>query len=448
MQITILTVGSRGDVQPYIALGLGLQAAGHAVCLATESQYRDWVVSHGLAFAALPGNTLEKHATAAWKTLMDPVKQTGFLHDTLVCFRQFVQPTLRQQLDATWTVCQGAEAIISMPSVFASYHVAEKLAVPFYNVWTCPVTPTRHFSNSWYRLPRRMNRWLGGTLNWISYNLPIWLFWFELGQEIDRWRQEVLQLPSMTVDSQRMADAPWLYAYSPSVLPKPEDWAEQIHVTGYWFLDQPQDWHPSPRLVDFLQAGDAPVYVGFGSLPTRDPRQATQLVVEAIARTGQRAILDQGWGGLEELDLPDSIYVMQSHEGIHEWLLPQVSAVVHHGGNGTTAAGLLAGKPTVVVHPAMTDCGFWGQQMAALGVGPEPILRSQLTVDRLAAAIQTAVTDPSMRLKAKALGDRIRSETGVQTAVAAFHQHLPSSLSSLSSTHDAHRALLQRFSLK
>jgi sterol 3beta-glucosyltransferase len=429
MKITILTVGSRGDVQPYIALGLGLQSVGHSVCLATESCYRDWVLGYGLDYAELPGDTPGKHATPEWRTLMDPVKQPGFIKDTVNCYRQFVRPSLQSQLDATWEVCQGTEAIVSMPAVFGAYPVAEKLGVSFYNVWTCPTTPTRQFPNSWARLPRYMNGWLGGALNQLSYNLPIWLYWFELGREIDRWRQDYLHLPSILKSAEQMAATPWLYAYSPSVLPKPKDWSDAIHVTGYWFLEPSQDWQPSEALVKFLASGDPPVYVGFGSLPTRDPRQMTELIVAAIARTKQRAILDQGWGGLEDLNLPDSIYVMRSHEGIHDWLLPQVSAVVHHGGNGTTAAGLRAGKPTVVVHPAMTDCGFWGDQIAELGVGPKPILRSQLTVDRLATAIHTAVTDPSMRFNAAALADRIRTEKGVETAVNAFHQHLPSVVS-------------------
>jgi sterol 3beta-glucosyltransferase len=207
---------------------------------------------------------------------------------------------------------------------------------------------------------------------------------------------------------------PTLYGFSPSVIPKPSDW-HNTEVTGYWFLDAATDWVPPADLMAFLQAGPPPVYIGFGSMGSRKPEETADLVLQAIARTGQRAILLSGWGGLSKADLPETVFMVESVP--HSWLFSQVAAVVHHGGAGTTAAGLRAGVPSIVI-PFFGDQPFWGQRVAKLGVGPEPIPRKQLTVERLAQAIRTAVTDRGMIRRAADLGAKIQAEDGVANAVA------------------------------
>jgi UDP:flavonoid glycosyltransferase YjiC (YdhE family) len=202
------------------------------------------------------------------------------------------------------------------------------------------------------------------------------------------------------------------------VISKPSDW-HNTHVTGYWFLDAAPDWTPPSDLVDFLQAGSPPVYIGFGSMGNRNPEETADLVLQALAKTGQRAIMLSGWSGMRKENLPDSAYLIDSIP--HSWLFPRVAAVVHHGGAGTTAAGLRAGVPTVII-PFFGDQGFWGQQVADLGVGTEPIPRKQLTAQRLAQAIQTAVTDQMMRQRAAALGAKIREEDGIASAVAVIQE--------------------------
>ncbi len=213
---------------------------------------------------------------------------------------------------------------------------------------------------------------------------------------------------------------PFFYCYSPAVLPKPPDWPDWVYVTGYWFLDRPPDWQPSPNLVDFLGAGPPPVYITFGSIIDRDPEALTKLVLEALDLTGQRAILDTGWGGLSNTELPEQVFQVKSDSAPHDWLLPQMAAVVHHGGTGTTFAGLRAGLPSIIV-PSFGETFFWGQRVADLGVGPLPIPKKHLTAKRLAAAIHTTITDKTMQARAAALGQRIQSEDGVARAVEAFH---------------------------
>jgi sterol 3beta-glucosyltransferase len=211
-----------------------------------------------------------------------------------------------------------------------------------------------------------------------------------------------------------------LYGYSPQVIPPPADWSDFVHVTGYWFLEPPAEWEPPNDLVNFLQAGSPPVYIGFGSMPSSKPEETADLVLQALARVGQRAVLSSGWGGLKKENLTDNAIMIGSIP--HSWLFPKMAAVVHHGGAGTTAAGLSAGIPSIVI-PFFGDQPFWGQRVYELGVGPKPIPRQRLTVEGLVEAIRSAVFNPTINKNAARLGDRIRAEDGVARAVAIIEQN-------------------------
>jgi len=298
--------------------------------------------------------------------------------------------------------------------------VAEKLYLPFVQAYYIPFTPTRAYPS--FLLPK-VPRWLGGVLNSLSHRLARQVMWQPFRAADRRARKEVLGLPPAPVwgpyRTDRLLGQPVLYGFSPSVIPPAPDWPDNVHVTGYWFLDPPEDWRPPAELEAFLAAGAPPVYVGFGSMSSRNPQQTADLVLEALARTGQRAILLSGWGGLQAGDLPETVFALESAP--FSWLFPRVRAVVHHGGAGTTAAGLRAGVPAVVV-PFFGDQPFWGQRVADLGVGPEPVPRRKLTVERLARGIEQVVTDPGMRQRAAELGARIQAEDGIGRAVAVVHQ--------------------------
>jgi sterol 3beta-glucosyltransferase len=215
--------------------------------------------------------------------------------------------------------------------------------------------------------------------------------------------------------------APNFHAYSQYVLPRPEDWPPNVHVTGYWFLDTDAGWTPPADLVEFLAAGEPPVYVGFGSMSDRNPEKNAGIVLEALAETGQRGVLHAGWGGLQAENIPDTVFAVEDIP--HDWLFPRMAAVVHHGGAGTTAAGLRAGVPNITV-PFFADQPFWGKCINRLGVGPPPIARDQLTPSRLANAIRQAVSDQEMQQRAGVLGEKIRGEDGVGTAVELIEVHL------------------------
>ena len=212
---------------------------------------------------------------------------------------------------------------------------------------------------------------------------------------------------------------PILYGFSPSVIPAPSDWDNHTHITGFWFVDEADDWQPPAALLDFLQAGSAPIYIGFGSMSSRAPEQTADLIIQALKLTNQRAILLSGWGGLQKANIPNSIFMIDSIP--HSWLFPRVSAVVHHGGASTTAAGLKAGVPSVII-PFFGDQPFWGQRIADLGVGAKPIPRKQLTAERLANAIQEVVTNEDIRQRAAKLGKQIQTENGIESAVEIFNE--------------------------
>ena len=417
MHITILTIGSRGDVQPFIALGQGLQRAGHKVKLATHANFESMTRNYGLDFSLIEGDVQANMLAESGQKMLDA---GGNIFTFMRRYGQMLAPMAERALVDSWAACQGTDAIIAHGAAFWGYDIAQKLGVPFYLAGLQPFSPNRDFPHP--MMPPALR--LGGLVNQLTYLLMWQLFWQLFRKPINQWRGNTLNLPTWEQNpfgDGRWQQVPILYGYSPTVIPKPRDWTEQLHVTGYWFLDSPPDFSPPPELVDFLEAGKPPVYIGFGSMTGRNPELMTEIALSALAKTKQRGILLTGWGGISNADLPDSVFKIDSIP--HNWLFPQMAAIVHHGGAGTTAAALRAGVPNIVI-PFIVDQPFWGHHVAQLGVGPKPIPKKKLTVERLAAAIRTAVEDQTMGQRAAVLGQKIRSEDGIGQAVKAFHQHL------------------------
>lgn len=404
MKILILTMGSRGDVQPYIALGAGLRSAGHRVTLATLEAFAQMVQGYGLDFAPIRGEFLELLQTPEGKAAL-----VG-KGNPLALLRQ-VMPMMRQILDDALAASADAELVIYHPKALGGYSIAEKLGIPGVLALPLPLySPTAAFPS-----PILPVASLGPTLNRLSHRAMVGLTSASVRGLVNRWRREVLSLPPVR-DELTLRGQPVLrlYGYSPAVVPTPADWDRFSVATGYWFLEQPQGWEPPESLRAFLRAGPPPVYVGFGSMPTQDSARTTNIILAALERSGQRGVLATGWGGLSATALPASVYLLQ--EAPHDWLFPQMAAVVHHGGAGTTAAGLRAGVPTVIC-PFFGDQPFWGRRVAALGAGPPPIPQNRLTIDALSSAIQAAVSNPTMRERAGGLAASIRAEDGVAQAL-------------------------------
>jgi UDP:flavonoid glycosyltransferase YjiC (YdhE family) len=327
-----------------------------------------------------------------------------------------------QRLRDCWEACRDADAIVVsiLPYLFG-YAIAEKLQVPLVRAFYYPVSPTREYAPEF--LPRWVN--LGGRFNLAAYQAQRQVVWQIVRPWLNRAARTVLGSrrfplfePFSELDRRQL---PLLYCYSSAVAPQPSDWGQWIDVTGYWFLDRPTSWSPPPQLTEFLEQGPPPVYVGgFGSMSNRDPVELARTVARAVAMSGRRALVLRGWGGLKESEFPREILPIDWVP--FDWLFPRVSAVIHHGGAGTTAASLRAGLPTIIV-PYFLDQFFWARRVQALGVGPTPILRKHLTAEALAGAIKEATNDSGMRDRAAALGARIRAENGVARAVDTFQRH-------------------------
>lgn len=410
LTITIIAPGSRGDVQPYVALGVGLKDAGHTVRILTAQDFHNLVTMYGLEFRDMGGNM-----QAVAQDMQGLLEQGNFLK-ILASMGKTAEQLVSQVSRSGMTACQDADLIIAGPGgLFVGAALAEKLNIPFIQAFYFPFTPTREFPNALAPLPPLR---LPAPINRLSHHLAQQMLWQNYRAADNKARRDILQIPPAPFwgpfAKLRQQKQPVLYGYSPQVLPPPTDWEDFIHVTGYWFLPSPPQWTPPADLVRFLEAGPPPVYVGFGSMVNRDPQETTRLVVESLARAGQRGVLSAGWGGLQREALPETVFMIDAVP--FNWLFPQMAAVVHHGGAGTTSIGLWAGVPSIIT-PFMGDQPFWGRRVYELGVGPQPIPRRRLTTERLTAAIERAISDAAMRERAVRLGERIRTEDGITQAV-------------------------------
>ncbi len=418
MHITIITLGSRGDVQPCVALGLGLKQAGYQVRIATYDLFADLVNRCSLEFASVHGDPRQIIEGESGQKLLEsnqnPVKWARNLQDLIAA--EGVEKTLADIVKA----CQGVDAILYTIFGIAGHHVAEMLDVPSMAVFLQPASRTREFPC--FLFPAFS---LGGGYNRWTYRVLEEVYWQMMRLPTNRWRRESLKLEPLPFwgmhDILYQKRVPWLYGFSQFVVPRPHDWPDWHHITGYWFLDGVNDWSPPTGLVDFLASGPKPVCVGFGSMSGRVTRRLSNLAIEAITMSKQRAVLLGGWAQAHKRDLPDHIYAIESAP--HDWLFPRMAAVVHHGGAGTTAAGLRAGVPSVVT-PFNIDQPYWGRRVHALGAGPKPVLCARATTKRLADTIIQAVTDPSIKRQAIDLGKKIRAEDGAAKAVEIVNQYV------------------------
>ena len=399
MKICILTIGTRGDVQPYIALGLGLKAAGHEVIISTLDEFKPLVNQYGLLHDSLRGDFL--------KVAQSTIGQKG--GNQLKRIRQYIEMA-KDTLADEWASAQKAEVLIYSPAAIGGFHIAEKLDIPTFAAFPAPLySPTREFPNPFLPFHNL------GPFNKLSHQVFAQLGPAIYRNPINEFRKDVLRLPPAKGENLlRGKPITKLYAYSEAIVPRPADWDESSVVTGYWFLDAPANWQPDPELVRFLQDGLAPVYIGFGSMFMGGGKQKTEIVLQALRFAGQRGILATGWGGLTADTTSKDVFVLDAAP--HDWLFPKVATIVHHGGAGTTGAALRAGKPQIIC-PFVGDQFFWGRRIADLNVAPSPIPQIKLTAERLADAIQYAVSDNNIRQRALSLGETIRAENGIECAV-------------------------------
>lgn len=427
--IVIMIVGSRGDVQPYIALGKRLKSDGHRVRIASHENFRTFVTQNGLGFFSIGGDPHE---------LMSYMVKNPGLVPGMESLKNGDIPKKRkmlgQMLNGCWNACHSpdltgarfmADAIISNPPAFAHVHCAEALGIPLLLTFTMPWCATGDFPHPLVNI--KFSNAGERLTNYMSYAAADILTWQGMGDIINRFRNHTLGLPSLSVRSgpglAERLKVPWTYCMSPALVPKPKDWSNHIDVVGFYFLDLATNYTPPEDLESFLAYGDTPVYIGFGSVVVEDPEEMSRIIFEATAQAGVRAVISAGWGGLGGVKVPPHVFIIGNVP--HDWLFAEnrVSAVVHHGGAGTTAIGLSKGRPTVVV-PFFGDQEFWGDMICRAGAGPAPIPHKKLTVANLVAALVYATSPPAQQA-ATHMAEQIANENGISAGVEGFYRHLP-----------------------
>ncbi|EPS42435.1 hypothetical protein H072_3612 [Dactylellina haptotyla CBS 200.50] len=419
LRFTCLTIGSRGDVQPYIALCKGLIKDGHKARIATHIEFKGWVESHGIEFREVAGDPAELMRVCVENGMFT----LSFLKEASSKFRSWID----ELLDSAWIACQDSDVLIESPSAMAGIHIAESMRIPYFRAFTMPWTRTRAYPHAFAVPDHKM----GGAYNYFSYIMFDNVFWKAIAGQVNRWRKKDLNLKSTSLDKMQPNKVPFLYNFSPSVVIPPLDFSDWIRVTGYWFLDESQqNFEPPPEMLDFMRKaredGKPIVYIGFGSIVVSDPQALTQTVVDSVIKADVRCLLSKGWSdrlgkkdaSAPEIPLPDCILPIKATP--HDWLFKHIDAAVHHGGAGTTGASLRAGLPTVI-NPFFGDQFFFGGRVEDLGVG---VCLKKLNVKTLSEAMWLATNSTRMITKARVLGEQIRSENGVDTAIQAIYRDM------------------------
>ncbi|WP_017587625.1 nucleotide disphospho-sugar-binding domain-containing protein [Nocardiopsis ganjiahuensis] len=413
MRALLLTQGTRGDVQPFLALALALEAAGHTALVAGPSHCAPLAAAHGVDYHptddGITGLTGDPELAGVMDTGLRGVRGAA---QTVRLLRRIKDATGQVYEDIADAAESGADIVVHTVGL-PGQHIAEYLGARAVPVGLQPSwIPTRAFPAPGAPWPS----WMPGALNGLSYRLVALALRGQRGAAL-RLRRERLGLgrpgrhsPPDLPDGR----GPLLQAFSRHLLPDGVDYPSGVRTTGFWFPPPNEAWTPSPELEAFLGAGEAPVFIGFSSAPTRDPAGSWRLLTGAARRAGVRAVIATGWGGVAPEGAHEDVLALD--QAPHERLFPRCAAVVHHGGAGTTGAALAGDRPQVIC-PFWGDQPFWAQRAHATGVATPPLRGQDLTEESLAAAIGRAVSDQGMAATAERIGARVREEEGVLGAV-------------------------------
>ncbi|WP_340685529.1 glycosyltransferase [Amycolatopsis coloradensis] len=396
--VVIVAPGSRGDVQPCIALGRGLD--GDRVRVLAAERFRTLVTGHGLDFAPLSADPSEILGSDGGREWTEGRTSATFLRG----LRGALAPVMERLLADVQGGAAGADLVLAPTLGFLGAHLGASLGVPDVELHYQPSVPTRAFAHPLVPWAAKA----GPCGRRLSFRAVDAVAWQVLRPEVDRWRERSLGLPAAGLRGPRRSETPVLCGFSDAVVPRPKDWPSRVHVTGYWFLEAPAAWRPDPRLRDFLASGPPPVYIGFGSMRPSEAERTFAAVRTALRRAGLRGLL-----GTDAASGDDDLLTVGDVP--HAWLFPRTAAVVHHGGAGTTAAALRAGVPALVC-PVFSDQPYWGDRVFRLGAGPRPLPLRGLTADSLTARLLELSGNLLYRRGAQYVAGRLRDEDGVARA--------------------------------
>jgi UDP:flavonoid glycosyltransferase YjiC (YdhE family) len=427
-RIAIATIGTLGDVQPFVALALTLRKRGYSVVIASTDDFETFITSHGIEFFSLGGDI----QAFLRQSQFDSAMTKSLILYAPVLLRDGVK-VLREAGKRAWLMAQDADAIVFQNNTTFCIDIAEALKIPALLTAFQPLNPTNEFPYFEYGLDPvdpllyRFNREpfakspaFDPLINKLSYTVQkVQQTYWDLPR--DRLRRYLGLKPKKRAafqDAPRGEPLPILHAYSGTISPAPGDWHDSNIITGFWRLEDTSGWTPPAAFEEFLSKGEAPVYLGFGSMSWGAQRN-TEIIAKALKLWGGRAVIGKGWGGLKEDALPESVFVID--RAPHTELFKHVKAVVHHGGAGTTHTGLYAGRPTFAV-PQFFDQPYWGRLIYELGVGPQPVRLRKLTPQILAGALDDLASTPAYARAAEALSDKLKLEDGTNLAVDVIEE--------------------------
>jgi sterol 3beta-glucosyltransferase len=379
MKVVLCTFGTTGDVQPFLALGVELRRRGHEVVLAAPPNFARRAEQYGLAFHSLGSAVDEAESLAVFSSAYEMEGVIEQVQSTLSVPMKHAEASVRDLLE----IAGNADVLVSIPYQTAGQITAELVGLPFVSVHFSPFGSSRRPKLSAVTAP---------SFNALrsTFGLP-----------------PIAEPLGLDGISPTLALTP----VSPAIFPRPAAWPAHHHLTGFWFLEEPSA--PDPTLQAFLEAGEAPVVIGFGSLTHRDPEAITHLLLQAVERAGVRAVIQAGWSGLEREHPPPGVLFTSFVP--HDWLFPHASCIVHGGGAGTTAAALRAGVPSVFV-PHWLDQFLWGALARERQFASASIPVKELTAKGLAAAIRCARESPLLRAQCAEVARAIQAESGVAVA--------------------------------
>ncbi len=415
MKIALITLGTRGDVQPYVAVGCALASRGHEVTVGVSPEHESLVREYGLGFRRVGTSfraMLESDLGRAWLSSGDsPIEYGRYA-------KQLFLPLQRPFLEEADAAVEGADAVLFYALAAGGLYAAERRGLPAVALAPWPLFPTREIAP--LGAP-----WADGLPGFVKRALGRWVPRVAFGAMTAphaAYRRTVGLPPLVASDMLTHVThcgVPSIGLFSQSVLPRPADWPLRHEVAGFAFVPA-RPYSPPTALAEFLEAGPPPIYLGFGSMTGWAPDELAALATRAAKLAGVRAVVASGWAGLTPEPSAD-VFVLD--EIPHDWLFPRVAAVVHHGGIGTFAEGLRAGKPTVIA-AFFGDQPTWGLLNEKLGTGPRALRRRAITAEALAAAIRTAVTDRGMAQRADEVGRAIRAESGADHAAERIEHHV------------------------
>jgi sterol 3beta-glucosyltransferase len=408
MRFTVVTYGSEGDTRPLVALCRGLMDAGHRVQLFAEQSTISSAHSCGVPVQALPGDIIstlpmenpsqELRSTDLWKSIKDGLRA--------------VKSNTGAWMSVVADHARTSDAILfSSLAVLVGHTIAQELKKPGIAVWLQPWSPTREFASPLLPPVR-----LPGWINLLSYRAGQAFMVRSYGEATEAARKEVF---GSSAGGNIRLNFPMLYGFSRYLVPRPMDWPEDHQICGYWALP-PIEWQPPNELLDFLAAGPAPIYVGFGSVSSFIRKKGLNKIAAAIA--GRRALFYPGWSKITQNMLPKNFLFIGDTP--HAWLFPLTSMVMHHCGAGTAHTAARAGVPSIPL-PVGADQLFWAGRLAAAGVAPKYMRGTRIDSDKLSRMIAFA-EQHEVRQRAKLLGSLMSEEDGVENAVKAIEAQVAS----------------------